>query len=566
MRIPNLAALSLVGALTATSLLLAQPALTPKPPAAAKPEAAAKVKGPRVGVATESKLCSEAALAVLRAGGSAADAVIAASLVAGVVSPSSSGLGGGGFALYYRASDKSSTVLDFRESAPAKLDWEAFERRPLPDAERGKVVGVPGEVAGLAELHRRFGKRPWRELVAPAERLARNGFPVEEHLAGMFTDKFSPQFRRMPSVDETFFPKGKAAVVGQRVKRPKLARTLSKLAAEGPRAFYVGSIAEDLVAAAQKYGGTLTLDDLKNYQVKERAPLKVSWEGYDVVTMPPPSAGGVLLAEVLGSFSREEIARAGLRSGLGVHLVSEVMRGALADRACCVGDPDVLPIDTARLLVRERLAARKAKISPDKTSQIKRFLPEEKGTHALVVSDAEGNVVSLTTTVNSPFGADIEGAETGVVLNDELEDFTTLKVSNEFGVRFPPNRARPLLRPVSSMTPTVVLRDGSPVLALGGSGGSRIAPNVTLVLLATLAGGEAPEAALKAPRYRPQPGEFSVALDPGFSEADIADLTRRGETVKPNDPWGGAVQVLQFGERGVTGAADPRKHGSALFR
>jgi gamma-glutamyltranspeptidase/glutathione hydrolase len=569
MRIPTPAALSLAAALTGTSLLLAQPALTPKPAATAKPAAAAKpqaAKGPRAGVASESRLCSETALSVLRAGGTAADAVIAASLVAGVVSPSSSGLGGGGFALYYRASDKSSTVLDFRESAPAKLDLDAFERRPLPDAERGKVVGVPGEVAGLAELHRRFGKRPWRELVAPAERFARNGFPVEEHLAGMFNDRFSPQFRRMPSVDETFFPKGKAAIVGQRVKRPKLGRTLAKLGAEGPRAFYEGPIADDIVSAAQKFGGTLTREDLKNYRVRERAPLKVNWEGYEVVTMPPPSAGGVLLAEVLGSFSRDEISRTGLRSGLGVHLVSEVMRGALADRACCVGDPDVLPIDTARLLLRERLAARKAKISADKTSPIKRFLPEEKGTHALVVADAEGNIVSLTTTVNSPFGADIEGAESGVVLNDELEDFTALKASTEFGVRFPPNRARPLLRPVSSMTPTIVLRDGSPVLALGGSGGSRIAPNVTLVLLSTLAAGEPPEAALKAPRYRPQPGEFSLALDPGFSEADIADLTRRGETVKPNDPWGGAVQLLAFGENGVTGAADQRKHGSALFR
>jgi len=258
MRIPTPAALSLVAALTGTSLLLAQPALTPKPAVAAKPAAAAKVKGPRAGVATESRLCSDTALAVLRAGGSAADAVIAASLVAGVVSPSSSGLGGGGFALHYRASDKSSTVLDFRESAPAKLDLDAFERRPLADAERGKVVGVPGEVAGLAELHRRFGKRPWRELVAPAERFARNGFPVEEHLAGMFNDRFSPQFRRMASVEETFFPKGKAAVVGQRVKRPKLARTLAKLGAEGPKAFYEGPIAEDMVNAVQKFGGTLT--------------------------------------------------------------------------------------------------------------------------------------------------------------------------------------------------------------------------------------------------------------------------------------------------------------------
>jgi gamma-glutamyltranspeptidase/glutathione hydrolase len=519
----------------------------------------------RAGAATESRLVSQTALGVLARGGTAVDAAVAAALAAGVVAPSSSGLGGGGFALVYRASDRSFTVLDFRETAPAAVDMEALERRPLPEAERGKLVGVPGEARGLAELQRRFGKRPWAELVEPAERFARDGFAVESHLASQIGGADGSRYRRIRSVGRAFWPGGVAAMVGTRVKRPELARTLATLATSGAEALYSGPLAADLVAATRQFGGALSANDLQHYAVRERQPLRFTWEDYEIVTMPPPSGGGLLLAEVLGSFSREELAKLDLKTGLGVHLVAEVMRGALADRARYVGDPDVLPIELSPLFAPARLRARKAEIVPDRTRTVAALAGEDHGTHALVIADRDGNVVSLTTTVNTGFGAEIDGAASGVVLNDELDDFTARAATNALGVRFPPNAARPFVRPTSSMMPTIVLRGGKPVFALGGSGGYSIPTSVTETLLGLLVRGESPEVAVKRPRFRFDSRDYALILDSGYPESLRVDLAGRGETVRSVDALS-AVQVLAFTPGGVTGGADPRKGGAALVQ
>jgi gamma-glutamyltranspeptidase/glutathione hydrolase len=230
------------------------------------------------------------------------------------------------------------------------------------------------------------------------------------------------------------------------------------------------------------------------------------------------------------------------------------------------GDPDFVPVDTERLIARDRLAARKALSHAERTRSVKAFAGGEHGTHAIVVADAAGNIVSLTTTVNTGFGADIEGEASGIVLNDELDDFGADKWTKPLGVESPPNRARPFLRPVSSMTPTIVLRSGKPVIALGGSGGMRIAPNVVQVLLASLVDGLSPAAAVAAPRFRPGFGDFSVALEPGFPSDVAADLVKRGEVVKTDDASASAVQLLGWGTHGLQGAGDPRKSGAALVR
>ncbi|HTQ04793.1 MAG TPA: gamma-glutamyltransferase [Polyangiaceae bacterium] len=542
---------SVLGALVALALAFT----LPTPGRAAAPA--------KAGAATETGLATRTALAELKRGGNAVDAIVAAALVAGVVAPSSSGLGGGGFALVHRASDRSETVLDFRETAPGSLDADAFDHRPLPDEQRGKLVGVPGEPRGLAELHRRFGKRPWAELVEPALRFARDGFAVDMHLAEELGGKNQERFRRVASLDHALWPGGKAAVLGQKVKRPELAKTLGTLAASGPESLYTGPLAAGLVSAARQFGGALSASDLTHYAVRERAPLKFAWEGYEIVTMPPPSSGGILLAELLGTYSRAELEHMGVREPLGMHLLAETMRGALADRARYVGDPDFLPIDVQRLLAPARLAARKAKVSPDHTLGARGFVEEEHGTHALVVADAQGNVVSLTTTVNTAFGAKIEGDGSGIVLNDELDDFTPRAATSAFGIAFPPNAARPGRRPASSMTPTIVLKDGKPVLALGGSGGFAIAPDVAETLLGILVQGETPEVAVKSPRFFFDPRDLSLGLGSGYPDAVRADLERRGEKVKVVD-FPTAVQVLAFTPGGVVGAADPRKGGVAL--
>jgi gamma-glutamyltranspeptidase/glutathione hydrolase len=247
-------------------------------------------------------------------------------------------------------------------------------------------------------------------------------------------------------------------------------------------------------------------------------------------------------------------------------LLAEAMRGALADRACCVGDPDFVNVDVPKLLAPERLARRKRLISADRTHLVQRFLESVHGTHHLVVADAAGNVVSLGTTVNSSFGADITSEKSGIVLNDQLDDFTSNADAKKLGVNSNPNAARPGARPVSSMMPTIVVRDGRPVLALGGSGGTAIAPNVTQVLLASLVRGLAPEAAVSAPRFRTASKDATLLLDEGFTDADRADLRWRGEIVKPNTSTTSAVQLLGWRDGRLAGAADPRKHGLAEVR
>jgi gamma-glutamyltranspeptidase/glutathione hydrolase len=538
---------------TAVALVAAAPA----PPAG---------RAAREGAATENRHATDAALSILRAGGTAADAAVAGALAAGVASPSSSGLGGGGFALVLSASDGKVTVLDFRETAPATLDTEAFERRPLPAAERGKLVGVPGEPAGLFELSRRFGKRPWRELVAPALRLARDGFSVEPHLGSVLASSSSAAFRRMAAIDRLYYPAGKPLGIGARVKHPKLEKTLGRLGNEGPRPFYEGPIAADLVAAARSAGGTLTAADLAAYRFRELRPLRVAWESYEVFTMPPPSGGGVFLAEVLGSFTRAEIVEMGPNTPLSTHRIADVMRGALADRALYVADPEALPIDVTSLLDPKRLHARKARLHPEKTHAVRAFIGEEHGTQCLITADAHGNVVVLSSTVNTAFGAELEGEMSGIVLNDELDDFTSLKTASSLGVRHPPNRPRPGVRPTSNMTPTLVLEGGRPVLAIGGSGGSTIPANVTEVLIEVLAHGTPPDRAVAKPRFRPESRDGqTLSLDPGFSPSFVADLERRGELVRQTSP-NNAVQLLSWSKAGLLGAADPRKAGVARVR
>jgi gamma-glutamyltranspeptidase/glutathione hydrolase len=535
--------------------------------AAPVPEAAPSRAAPAgEGVSSENRQATQAAMAVLAAGGNAVDAAITAALVAGVTSPTSSGLGGGGFALVHTAADRKTTLLDFREVAPRVLDAAAFERRPLPEAERGKLTGVPGEPLGLHELHRRFGKRAWRDLVTPAERLARGGFVVEAHLAGALKGNAGAAVRRDPGLLSVYFPGGKPALAGQRLTNPKLARTLARLKNEGPRPFYAGDIASDFIARARALGSGIAPEDFTAYTVRERTPLMTRWEGYDVVTMPPPSAGGLLLAQVLGLFSRAELESADTEKPLGMHLLAEGMRGSFADRACCVGDPDIAPVDVAKLLAPERLAARKKLISADRTHLVPRFLESPNGTHHLVTADRAGNVVSLTTTVNTSFGADGAAEKSGIVLNDELDDFTSNADSAKLGVTNNPNAPRPGARPVSSMTPTIVFRDGRPVVAIGGSGGTTIAPNVTQVLLAVLVRGVSPSAAVSAPRFAPISREATLLLDDDFGEAEQKELVWRGEILRvtPRIPFG--VQLLAWGEKGLEGGADPRKHGYAEVR
>lgn len=517
---------------------------------------------PSRAVATESALSTREALAVLASGGSAVDAAVVAALVGGVTAPTSSGLGGGGFALVWDAQARMPRVFDFRETAPQRLEAEVFERRPLAEAETGHLVGVPGELLGLWTLHGRFGKLPWSALVKRAAHRARSGFPVSPHLGAMLPYG-QKKLAQNPALAALYFPGGRAAVVGTRLTNPALARSLDTIASQGPKSFYEGPLGAAFVAEARAHGSPLSALDLERYRVIEREALHLRYEGKDVWTMPPPSAGGLMVIEVLSLLSGDELRRLGLGSPAYQHLLAEAMRGAIADRLRFVGDPDFETVDVARLVGPQRMAARKELLSIDRTHALPRFGLEEHGTHHLVVADRDGNVVSLTTTLNRLFGSALGGGSTGIVLNDELDDFTPRAAVRAFGMQESPNRPRPGARPVSSMTPTLVSQGGEVLLALGGSGGMAIAPNVVQVLLSALVFDRAPLDAVSAPRiYLPTNGA-TLLVERGTSEEHKADLAFRGEIVEENRMTFSAVQLIDRRGPVPQAAADPRKHGEA---
>ena len=451
------------------------------------PGVAAAPKVLSYAVATESPNATREAGRVLASGGNAIDAVVTAALVAGFANPSSSGIGGGGFAMVWSARDKKPYVLDFREVAPAAVDVTVLDQRPVPPEKRGQTVGVPGEVAGLFELAQRFGKLPWQSLVSPAARLAEQGFGAEPHAFEQIGEQQQGLLARSANFRSVYLPGGNAAKLGQKLRAPRLAKTLRRIATEGKRGFYEGPVATDLVNAVKGAGGALALSDLSSYQVVNRQPLRVEWDGKQILTMPPPSAGGLLLAETLSLFKRSELLSMNDQPGKRLHLLAEAMRGAAADRARFIADPAFVNVDVGKLLAPGRMAKRKALLAEARTHSQPRFGLEDAGTHHLVVADQDGNWVSLTTTVNDAFGAKLVAEDSGIVLNNQLTDFAAPDSVAVFGLSESPNRVRPGARPVSSMCPTLVLENAVPVAALGGSGALTIAPEVRCAVAPTMA-------------------------------------------------------------------------------
>jgi gamma-glutamyltranspeptidase / glutathione hydrolase len=576
-------ALVLAGGLAATFPVLAN--------AAAPPSAV----GQSYAASTDQADATRAALDVMAKGGNAADGAIAAALALGVVNPSASGIGGGGFALVFTAKDKKVSVLDFRETAPEKFSadvlWpkQAVKPGEKPPSRwdftgpRGGVVGVPGEPAGLELLSRKFGKKSLVDATAPAVALAQNGFYVGAHTAEIVA-KNKERVQAAPSLASVFLPGGTPVPYATRVRRPDLAATLARFGAEGKRSIYEGATAEKIASAVKATGGTMTTQDLADYQVKEREPLSRTYGGRTIYTMPAPSAGGLALLEVLGMYGATPIsplAATGHGSSAYIHLVAEALRGAFADRARIATDPDVAGPDGAKkvdaayqaALDPGQLAARRARIDPNKTHAPVEFRTRENGTSHLVVADAEGNVVALTTTINNTFGASIVPEGTGILLNNELEDFTHPDEAKVFALHDGgPNRPRPRARPVSSMTPTIVIEHGVPILALGGSGGARIATAVPQAALERLVFGHDPSACVSSPRFHTQGTELLV--DPEIAADVRAGLKARGETVVEEPFAASAVQMIawkrQEGQDGqpvrLLAASDPRKAGLSAAR
>lgn len=551
------------GTPTATASVTAAPTATSAPTVTATADAAVPPapKAHRYAVATENATAAKIAMEVLAKGGSAVDGAIAALLGIGVAQPVSSGIGGGGFAVVYEAKTKKITILDFRETAPAGFKAADMAKRPLPDDKRGAVVGVPGEIAGLYAMHARWGKLAFADDVRGAADAAEKGFPLSPHLAR--TLKWTEAWVKKTDRFSHFMTAGALRPAGDTIVNAALAATLRKIAAEGKDAFYKGAIAKDILDTANAAGCRMTAKDLENYKVVERDPLHATWEGYDVYTMPAPSAGGLMMLETLAMHSKADLTAQGYGTGAYYHLLAETFKGAVGDRMRSVGDPAFVKVDVAGLTDPARMKARRARIKMDSALPAEKFPLDEHGTSHVVVTDDEGNVVSVTSTVNNPFGARLVTAG-GFVLNDELNDFTSDEVSKVFALKKGPNTPRASARPASSMTPTIVLRDGKPVLALGGSGGGKIATGSTQVLLGILAFGRGAQQAVSDVRID-TPFLGGVAIDSTAPADVIEDLKKRGQVVESTKPNFSAVQAMTFGEkdgvRFIEAGADPRKGG-----
>lgn len=545
---------------------------------------------PRAGmVVCEQPLASEVGVAILERGGNAADAAVAVALALAVVLPQAGNLGGGGFAVWV-AHDPAEEprFLDFRETAPAACVPELFldaQGNPVPERslELGPGVGVPGSPAGLFVFQRELGRLSFAEVAAPAIRLAREGFEVDRFLAAELEQERA-KLARHPGAVELFFRDGRPLVAGERLVQPDLALTLETFADAGPSGFYRGLVAERIVRELASVEGVMSAADLSAYQAKWRPPLRGWFRGMEIVTAPPPSSGGVALLEILAMLDgfpldeervrvRAEEAHnvAGL-SGRALHWWIEAMRLAFADRAVHLGDPDFQAVPVAQLLAPEHVTALRVSIGElanprVRSAALQPAAREGQNTTHLSVLDAEGNAVSLTTTLNTSFGSGIVARGTGVVLNDELDDFSILAgTPNSFGlVGGSANQLAPGKRPLSSMTP-VVVRDGGQVVkyVLGSPGGPRIITSVLGVLLRVIVYEEELADAVAAPRLHQQWSPVRTRLEPGWDALTRQALLDREHELEDDEPWG-SVQAIAVDIGGEpVGVSDPRSGGKAL--
>ncbi|MET0341992.1 MAG: gamma-glutamyltransferase [Polyangiales bacterium] len=532
-------------------------------------------------VAADHPEASEAGASLLAAGGTAADAAAATMLALGVVSPTGSGLGGGGFALYYRARDKSVSFVDFRETAPAAATPALFAARAgdsASDAETrsrtgGLAVGVPGEPLGIAELVKRFGKKPLAQVVAPAEKLARQGFGVSAHTIRLLGIP-KAWFVGDPLLATVFGPEARTS---QRAKNVALADTLKRFGQQGAPLFYTGALAQQIVRTVKQRGGVLSASDLARYRVVTRAPARASRLGHEWVTAPLPSAGGYTISNSLALLERWLPTDAHWKSDERYHALIESWKGAYLDRQGYFGDPDHVKVPLEALSAEARVEARAARYHPAlalapatyalplEAQPSPAVQPDNRGTSHLCVVDAEGNIASVTTTVNLPFGAGIGVG--GFWLNDEMDDFAReVGEKNAFGlVGGAPNLPGPGKRPISSMSPTLVFVGDDPVLCIGGSGGSRIPTAVEQVALYALKDGLHPAEAVVAPRVHHQADPERVdARD--LPEAAQKALSARGHTVAVAQ-FSAHVQAIKLvkkpdGSRALEAASDPQKGGA----
>jgi gamma-glutamyltranspeptidase / glutathione hydrolase len=531
-------------------------------------------------VASAHPLATAAGLSVLKQGGNAVDAATAVALAISVVEPFSTGLGGGGFLLYRRADTGEVKALDFREKAPLKATANMYldaqnKVRPRASTDGYLAVAVPGTVAGLAEVQRRYGRLPWAATVQPAIALAEQGFMVSDRLA-QATQFRIKVFNQNPAARAIFTQQGRPLSPRSRLIQRDLGRTL-RIVAQSPSRFYTGTIAQAIVRDMQRNQGLVSLEDLKTYRPTWRSPVCGAFQQMQVCSMPPPSSGGVHLLQLLNLWSVSGLKTQPWHSPETLHFMAEAMKIAYADRAVHLGDPAFVKVPVTALVNPAYAALRRreiterarpaAEVKAASAELMQRYAKKTESTETshLSVVDRDRNAVSLTFTVNLGFGAGVVAAGTGIVLNNEMDDFAVApNTPNAFGlVGSQANAIAPGKIPLSSLTPTIVSGRGQLKLVAGSPGGSTIITTVFQLLLNTLVYGMDAERAVSAKRVHDQWLPDQLRVEPGFDPKTLENLKQRGHDVVEQSPWGNADLILVKPDGTLEGAADPRGEGAA---
>ena len=518
-------------------------------------------------VVSDNPLATRAGTEILDRGGNAVDAAIATGFALAVVDQAASGLGGGGFMLIYEARDKRAHALDFRETAPEAAHGDLYVRngKPAPSLSLtgALAVAVPGEVAGLLAAMKRFGSLPPAVLMTPAIRLATEGFPLDAALRYSIERQLS-NMKKFPELGRVFLVKDEVPPEGEIIRQPELSQALKAIASEGPEVFYQGWIAQAIVDTIKKDGGVLTLEDLKDYKPVWREPLVGSYRNRTVITMPPPSSGGVALIEMLNVLGGHQLNKLAPNSATYLHLIAEAMKHAFADRAQYLGDPDFVKAPISMLVSKDYASWMRSRISPVKTYPPKyyglgNFKAEQGGTTHFSVLDRFGNAVACTLSVNTRFGSKILVPKTGIVLNNEMDDFAIHPSGNVYGlVGYEANSLQPKKRPLSSMTPTIILQGDKPELIVGGAGGPRIISATLQTILNVLDFRMPVKEAVEAPRIHHQWMPDELNIEDKMAPETKKSLERRGHNVKERSTLG-VVQAILAKRTKITGAADSRK-------
>ena len=519
-------------------------------------------------VSSDAILASQAGVEILKKGGNAIDAAVATAFALAVVYPQAGNIGGGGFAVV-RTADAKVFALDFREVAPKASTRDMYLDANGKLGDRSLVghlaAGVPGAVAGLEALHKKLGSLPWKDVVEPAARLAEDGFTVDQEFSTSVADS-RDNLAKFPESASLFLPGGEPLEVGSTWKNPDLAKTLRRIAAKGSKDFYQGETAALIVAEMQRGKGIITRDDLRSYQPKWRQPLEFDYRGHHVISMPPPSSGGLVLALVLQALEGWDLKKLGWHSAEAVHVEAELLRRAFALRNELLGDPDAIKVPLDRFLSKEAVGSLRAEVSMDKatpSAQVKVTAEGNHTTHFSVVDD-KGAAVALTTTINLGYGSAVTVKGAGFVLNNEMDDFAANPGKpNAFGlVQGEKNAVAPGRRMLSSMSPTIVVgADGKVRLVTGAAGGPTIITATFHVISNVVDYGMGVVEAVASPRFHHQHLPDAIAYEEGgLPPAVIEALKAKGHRLTTRAHIADAPSILRDGAE-WTGSAEPRITG-----